>query len=114
MGAEPMSAATRYAQQLIDNGYAQDNLREAAESIRAAYQRAQKRRVKPSRDEKLRRQVRDAAQSLGEAASALRSGRKRPKKRWGRRIAIVLGVGALAAAAAMAASGGRKGTEAPA
>jgi hypothetical protein len=100
-------AATRvgpYLQRLIDNDYAQDNLRQAAASIQAAYERASKRRVKVSRDEKLRRQVRDATRSVSEAAAALRANRKKPKRRWGRRLLVLLGLGALGAAAALAAS----------
>jgi hypothetical protein len=100
-------AATRvgpYLQRLIDNRYAQDNLRQAAASIQAAYERASKRRVKVSRDEKLRRQVRDATRSVSEAAAALRANRKKPKRRWGRRLLVLLGLGALGAAAALAAS----------
>jgi hypothetical protein len=44
----------RYAQRLIDNRYAQENLNDAVNSLRAAYQRASKRRVEPARDEKVR------------------------------------------------------------
>ena len=93
-----------YAQRLIDNEYVQENLVQAAESLRAAYRRASKRRVEPARDEKLRRQVRQAALSLREAASALQSGRSKPKKRRGRRVLIVLAVGAGAAAAILASN----------
>jgi hypothetical protein len=60
-----------YVQRLIENEYVQENLAQAADSLRAAYRRASKRRVEPMRDEKLRRQVREAALSLREAASAL-------------------------------------------
>ena len=93
-----------YAQRLIDNEYVQENLVQAAESLRAAYRRASKRRVEPARDEKLRRQVRQAALSLREAASALQSGRSKPKKRRGRRVLVVLAVGAGAAAAILASN----------
>ena len=93
-----------YAQRLIDNEYVQENLVQAAESLRAAYRRASKRRVEPARDEKLRRQVRQAALSLREAASALQSGRSKPKKRRGRRVLVVLVLGAGAAAAILASN----------
>jgi acyl-CoA reductase-like NAD-dependent aldehyde dehydrogenase len=91
-----------YAQRLIENEYVQENLAQAAESLRAAYRRASKRRVEPTRDEKVRRQVREAALSLREAASALQTGRRKPKKRRGRRVmpVLVLGVGATAAVVA--------------
>jgi hypothetical protein len=94
----------RYAQRLLENDYAQEQLGEAVESLRAAYRRASKRRVEPARDEKLRRQVRQAVQSLGEAGQALRSGRRRPRRRIGRRLLVVVGLGAVGAAAAVALS----------
>jgi len=93
-----------YAQRLIDNEYVQENLAHAAESLHAAYRRASKRRVEPTTDEKLRRQVRQAALSFKEAASALQSGRRKPKKHRGRRVLVVLVIGAGAAAAVLASN----------
>jgi hypothetical protein len=87
-----------YAQRLLDNEYVQDNLAQAADSLRSAYRRASKRRVEPTRDEKLRGQVRQAALSLREAASALKTGRTKPKPRWRRRVIVAMAVGAGAAA----------------
>ena len=101
MASDGAANAGIYAQRLIENEYVQENLAQAAESLRAAYRRASKRRVEPTRDEKLRKQVRQAALSLREAASALQSGRRKPKKR-GRRILLVLVVGVGAAAAIVA------------
>jgi hypothetical protein len=92
-----------YAQRLLDNEYVQDNLAKGVDGLRAAYQRASKRRVEPTRDEKLRRQLREAAASLTEAASALKAGRTKPKRNRGRTALVVLVVGAGAAAAAAAA-----------
>jgi thiamine pyrophosphate-dependent acetolactate synthase large subunit-like protein len=93
-----------YVERLLDNAYAQEQLREAAASLRAAYERASKRRVEPTRDEKLRRQLRDAARSIAEAGQALKSGRRKPKKRRGRRVLLVVGAGVLGAAVAVALS----------
>ena len=93
-----------YAQRLIENEYVQENLAQAVESLRAAYRRASKRRVEPTRDEQLRRQVREAALSLREAATALQSDRRKPKKRRGRRVMLVLALGAGATAAVVASS----------
>jgi thiamine pyrophosphate-dependent acetolactate synthase large subunit-like protein len=105
MAATDTAARIRpYVERLVENDYVQENIRDAAANLRAAYARASKRRVKPARDEKLRRQVRQAAVSLNEATQALRSGRRKPKRRPARRLLIVLGVGALGAAAALAAS----------
>jgi hypothetical protein len=93
-----------YAERLIENEYVQENLGRAATNLRDAYRRASRRRVEPTRDEKLRRQVRQAALSLKEAGSALQSGRSKPKKRPGRRILVVLVVVAGGAVAAAMAS----------
>jgi hypothetical protein len=101
---ETASEAGQYLEQLLDNSYVQERLGEAAENLGAAYRRASKRRVEPTRDKKLHRQVRNAALSLTEAAKALKTGRKRPKRRKGRRALMFLGIGAFAAAAALAAS----------
>ena len=91
-----------YLEGLAENDYARENLRRGAESLRAAYERAQKRRVKKARDEKLRRQVGSAFSSLAEGTRALASGRQKPKRRWPKRAALLAGVG-LAAAVAVAA-----------
>ena len=86
-----------YIEQLTENSYARENLQAGAESLRAAYERSQKRRVKPARDEKLRRQLREAADSIAEGGKALASGRRKPKRRWPKRLTLVLGVAAAAA-----------------
>jgi hypothetical protein len=103
MGSKADRAGT-YAQRLIENDYVQENLLRAADSLRAAYRRASKRHVEPTRDEKLRRQVRQAALSLREAASALQADRRKPKKKRGRRVLVVLVIGAGAAAAIVASN----------
>ena len=104
MASDKMASAGTYAQRLIENEYVQENLAQAAESLRAAYRRASKRRVEPTRDEKLRRQVREAALSLREAASALQSGRRKPRKRRGRRVVVLISAGAAAAAVVLASN----------
>jgi hypothetical protein len=104
MATDRAAKAGVYAQRLIENEYVQENLAEAADRLRAAYKRASKRRVEPTRDEKLRGQIRDAALSLREAANALQSGRRKPKKRRGRRLVLVLVLGAGTAAAIVAAN----------
>ena len=104
MATDRAAKAGIYAQRLIENEYVQENLAEAADRLRAAYRRASKRRVEPTRDEKLRGQIRDAALSLREAANALQSGRRKPKKRRGRRLVLVLILGAGAAAAIVASN----------
>jgi hypothetical protein len=89
-----------YAQELLDNAYARENLRDGADKLKAAYRRARLRRVEPTRDEKLRRQVRSAADSIAEAGRALRSGRRKPERRWGPRVAVIVGIAVAGAAVA--------------
>jgi predicted nucleic acid-binding protein len=91
------SALRPLAEELLENSYARDNLQEGAEKLRDAYQRSQKRRVKPSKDRKLRRQIEAAIAAIDEGTAALASGRKKPK-RTGRKAALVL-IGAAAAGA---------------
>jgi hypothetical protein len=88
-----------FAAELLDNAYARDNLREGAEKLRDAYGRAQKRRVKPSQDRKLRRQFEAAISALDEGSAALASGRKKPQ-RTGRKAALAMLALAVAGAAA--------------
>jgi hypothetical protein len=96
------SQLTPLAEELLDNTYARDNLREGAEKLRDAYRRARKRRVKPSGDRKLRRQFEAAIAALDEGTAALASGRKKPM-RTGRKIVLtVLTVSGAAAAVALA------------
>lgn len=96
---------TPYVEELLENRYAREKLRDGMDNLRSAYERSQKRRVRAARDEKLRRQVRAAAESLREAGDALLSGRQKPKRRWGRRLLILVGLGAAAAVAYVAAEG---------
>jgi hypothetical protein len=91
------------AEELLENSYARDNLQEGAEKLRDAYERSRKRRVKPSKDRKLRRQLEAAIEAIDEGTAALASGRKKPK-RTGRNIVLVLTGAALAGTAAVLAT----------
>lgn len=104
MPATAASRLTPYIQELLDNEYAQENLLEGAAKLSAAYERSQERRVKVARDRKLRRQLRVAALLLGEGAKAVLDGRRKPAKRRGRRLVMLLGIGALGAGVALAVS----------
>jgi hypothetical protein len=87
------------AEELLENSYARESLREGAENLRDAYERARKRRVKPSRDRKLRRQLAAAVAAIDEGTAALASGRRQPKHS-GRKVLGGLLVAAAAGAAA--------------
>jgi hypothetical protein len=91
------------AEELLENNYARDNLQEGAEKLRYAYERSRKRRVKPSKDRKLRKQLEAAVAAIDEGTAALASGRKRPK-RTGRKVVLALVGLALAGAAAVLAT----------
>jgi len=104
MPAAAASRLTPYIEELLDNEYAQENLLNGAARLRAAYERSKKRRVNAARDRKLRRQLMVAALSLGEGTKALAGGRRKPPKRRGRRLVMLLGIGALGTGVALAAS----------
>jgi hypothetical protein len=87
------------AEELLDNRYARENLREGAEKLRDVYGRSQKRRVKPATDRKLRRQFEAAIAALDEGTAALASGRKKPKHT-GRKVLVGLLVAAAAGGSA--------------
>ena len=91
--SDTAAGVTPYIAQLLENSDARENLRDAAQNIRGAYGRAQKRRAKTARDERFRSQVQAAARSITEAGRALRSGRQKPRQRWGRGLLFLLGLG---------------------
>lgn len=102
MGRNEQSARLGpYAQEVLENAYARENFRDGVEKLQAAYRRARKRRVEPTRDERVRRQVRSATQSITEAGRALRARRRKPERRWGPRLAAIAGLGVAAAATAI-------------
>lgn len=90
------------AEELLDNTYARDNLQEGAEKLRDAYDRARKRRVKPSTDRKLRKQLEAAIAAIDEGTAALASGRKKPKRTGRKFLVLLLGAAAAGTAAVLA------------
>jgi hypothetical protein len=98
------SRLTPYVEELLENEYARDNLREGADRLRSAYERSQKRRIKAARDEKLRHQLEAAAVSLGIGAKALAGGHRKPARRRGRAALALLAGVAIGGAVALAAS----------
>jgi hypothetical protein len=94
------------AEELLDSSYARENLQEGAEKLRDAYERSRKRRVKPSKDRKLRKQIEAAVHAIDEGTAALASGRKKPK-RTGRKVVLtVIGLAVAGAAAVLATNEG--------
>lgn len=90
------------AEELLENSYAQENLQEGAEKLREAYERSRKRRVHPSKDRKLRKQVEAAIHAIDEGTAALASGRRKPR-RTGRKVVLtMIGVAVTGAGVALA------------
>jgi hypothetical protein len=88
-----------YVRRLIEDQDLRNNVRDAFEAARHAYQRMSngKGPVKAiAEDKKVQRDLRSAAESLREASDQLRG--KRKQRRWGRLIVIALIGGALAIA----------------
>jgi hypothetical protein len=100
----PATDLAPYVEELLENEYARDNLREGAERLRSAYGRSRKRRVRATRDEKLRHQLQAAVAAIGVGGKALASGRRKPPRRRGRALlALLAGLG-IGAAVALAAN----------
>jgi hypothetical protein len=94
---------TPYLEQLLEDETARENLRRGADKLRQAYERSQKRRVKAADDKKLRRQLKSAVQLLGDGATSLMDGARKPKRRR-RRVLKLLTVTAVGAGVALALS----------
>src|ERR1700742_4772110 len=90
------------AAEILDNDYARENLQEGAEKLRDAYERSRKRRVKPSRDRKLRKQVESAIKAIAEGTASLASGRRKPSHRSRNIVLGLLAVTAAGTAVALA------------
>jgi ferric-dicitrate binding protein FerR (iron transport regulator) len=75
---EKASQIGPYVEQLIENDYAQEKLREAVANLGAT------------------------AGSLSEAAAAIKTGRRKPRGRWRKRLFAVVALGATGAAIALA------------
>ena len=96
------SALKPIAEELLENSYARESLAEGAEKLRDAYGRSRKRRVKPSTDRKLRKQLEAAIAAFDEGTAALASGRKKPKRTGRKFVLFLLGVAVAGAAAVLA------------
>ena len=85
-----------YVQRLVDDDELRDNLRTAYESARKVYSRMANGKG-PAKalfdDKKTQRELKEAASSLKDAADALRGTRRRKKRRGGRLLVLLIGVG---------------------
>jgi hypothetical protein len=100
--ADGLARAAPYVERLAGNEYLQENLREAAANLRAAYARASKRKVDAVDDRIVKRRLRKAGESLSEARAALLTGRAKPKRSKKRAVIVVLAGVGIAGAVAIA------------
>jgi hypothetical protein len=100
--ADGLARAAPYVERLAGNEYLQENLREAAANLRAAYARASKRKVDAVDDRVVKRRLRKAGESLSEARAALLTGRAKPKRSKKRAVIVVLAGVGIAGAVAIA------------
>ncbi|MCW2987161.1 MAG: hypothetical protein JWM24_99 [Solirubrobacterales bacterium] len=110
MAADTAARIAPYIEQLLEDDSARKELRRGADKLRDAYGRSQKRRVKASRDEKLRAQLKSAMQLLGDGASDLIEGAQKPKKRRGRWLLRLLVLAAIGVGVAIALDEDRRGS----
>ena len=89
-----------YMQEALDNRDVRTQLRRGTDRVRDAYERGRKRRVKAARDEKLRRQAREGLVAFATAAAMLKKQTEKPKRHRGRRVLVVLSLGAIGTGAA--------------
>jgi hypothetical protein len=98
-----------YVQRFIEDPELRDNVRQAYEAARHAYKRMSNGKA-PAKalmeDKKLQRDLRDATESLREAADQIRGKRKRRRKHRGRRLLMLLLIGS--AVALVVSEGARK------
>ena len=88
--------SNEYLQRVLNDPELQENLRSAYGSARKAYGRINGKGVKAvTDDKKTRKELKEAAASLKEAADQFR-GKKKKKRRWGRLLVLGLIGGALA------------------
>lgn len=88
---EAVEAAKPYVQRLVEDDHLRSNLRDAYESARTAIDRADgKSATKVLEDKKLQNELKNAAESLKAAAEALREPEKKPKKKGGGLVKLLL------------------------
>ena len=82
-----------YIQRLLEDEYVQEQLRQAAGGLWAAYGRARRGPKEAAQDKRLYGHVREAAGSLRRATKALQEPKTKPKRRLPKVLAAGLAVG---------------------
>jgi ferric-dicitrate binding protein FerR (iron transport regulator) len=90
-------SALPYIQRLLEDEYVQEQLRDAASGLHAAYLRTSKKRAQAAEDKRLYGNLREAATSLRKAMTALQRPAPEPKRRMPKLaiLALIGGGGAL-------------------
>lgn len=101
-----LKSPTHYVQRLLEDEYAQEQLRAAAIGLRAAYRRAGRKRAQAAKDKKLYDNLQQAATSVRQALLALQRPKPKPRHRARKLATAVVVVGG--AAALLIATRGRK------
>jgi hypothetical protein len=94
---KPPKSPIHYVQRLLEDDYVQEQLREAAIGLRAAYGRVSRKRVAAAEDKKLYGNLQQATTSIRKALVALQRPKPKPQHRI-RKVAlavVVVGGGAL-------------------
>ncbi|HJS93841.1 MAG TPA: hypothetical protein VJ741_06230 [Solirubrobacteraceae bacterium] len=89
-------SAVPYARRLLEDEYVQEQLRNAAGGLRAAYGRARKQRSQAAEDKRLYGHVREAVTSIRNAATALQRPKPKPKRRFRKVVVLAGAVGGCA------------------
>ena len=91
-------SALPYVRRLLEDEYVQEQLRGAAQGLRSVYERARKERGKATEDKHLYGNLRHAATSIRNAATALQRPKPEPKKkrRLGKIAVLAFAVGGSA------------------
>ena len=89
-------SALPYVRRLIEDEYVQEQLRNAAGGLRAAYERARKERAQATEDKRLYAHLREAATSIRKAAVALQGPKAKPKRRLRKVVILALAAGGTA------------------
>ena len=89
-------SALPYLQRLLEDEFVQEQLRNAALGLRGAYGRARTKRSQATDDKVLYRNLRKAATSVRNTASALRHPEPPPKRRLRKVAGVALAIGGCA------------------
>ncbi|MEA2420020.1 MAG: hypothetical protein QOE60_2226 [Thermoleophilaceae bacterium] len=96
IGAAQAARSNPYVQRVVEDEELRDNLRTAYESAKKAYQRMSNGKG-PAKaildDKKTQKELREAANSLKDAADSIRGAKKKRKGGLGRKL-LILGIGA--------------------